>query len=158
MSESVLKRPVNHFRGRSDHALDGKGRLNIATRFREVLNVQYDERLMITPWKNCLKAYPVTQWEAMEMALRAEGKKQPAMINLIRYMIGGVVECSLDKQGRILLPPKLREDCRIQREVVVNGMITYFEIWDKETWEVENKPTEDNFQNFEQTLLELGLF
>ncbi|MFC1524054.1 division/cell wall cluster transcriptional repressor MraZ [Thermodesulfobacteriota bacterium] len=158
MTESVVKRPVYHFRGRSDHALDGKGRLNIATRFREVLRQQNDNRVMITPWKDCLKAYPLPQWEEMEMALRAEGKKEPAMINLIRYMIGGVVECSLDKQGRILLPPKLREDCGINREIIVNGMITYFEIWDKRKWEEENKPLEENFQNFEQTLLELGLF
>lgn len=158
MNEANIRSPVNHFRGRSDHALDGKGRLNIATRFREVLRRQYDERLMVTPWHNCLRAYPLPQWEELEVTLRAEGKKQPHMINMVRYMIGGVVECSLDKQGRVLLPPKLREDCGIKKEVVVNGMITYFEIWDKKTWAVENKPSVENFQNFEQTLLELGLF
>lgn len=158
MNEAVVKSPVNHFRGRSEHALDEKGRLNIATRFREVLRRQYDERLMITPWHNCLKAYPLPQWEEMELMLRAEGKKNPNMVKLIRFMVGGVVECSLDKQGRVLLPPNLRTDCGIDKEVVVNGMITYFEIWDKKTWEDENKPSGDNFQNFEQTLLELGLF
>ncbi len=158
MSDGIVKSPVNHFRGRSEHALDEKGRLNIATRFREVLRRQYDERLMITPWHNCLKAYPLPQWEEMEMTLRAEGKKNPNMVKLIRFMVGGVVECSLDKQGRVLLPPNLRTDCGIDKEVVVNGMITYFEIWDKNTWEADNKPSGDNFQNFEQTLIELGLF
>lgn len=158
MSDGIVKSPVNHFRGRSEHALDAKGRLNIATRFREVLRRQYDERLMVTPWHNCLKAYPLPQWEEMEMTLRAEGKKNPNMVKLIRFMVGGVVECGLDKQGRILLPPNLRADCGIDKEVVVNGMITYFEIWDKNTWEADNKPSEDNFQNFEQTLLEVGLF
>lgn len=158
MSEGIVKSPVNHFRGRSEHALDEKGRLNIATRFREVLRRQYDERLMITPWHNCLKAYPLPQWEEMEMTLRAEGKKNPNMVKLIRFMVGGVVECSLDKQGRVLLPLNLRSDCGLDKEVVVNGMITYFEIWNKKTWEADNKPSSDNFQNFEQTLLELGLF
>ena len=158
MSEGIVKSPVNHFRGRSEHALDEKGRLNIATRFREVLRRQYDERLMITPWHNCLKAYPLPQWEEMEMTLRAEGKKNPNMVKLIRFMVGGVVECGLDKQGRVLLPPNLRSDCGLDKEVVVNGMITYFEIWNKKTWEADNKPSGDNFQNFEQTLLELGLF
>lgn len=158
MSDGIVKSPVNHFRGRSEHALDEKGRLNIATRFREVLRRQYDERLMITPWHNCLKAYPLPQWEEMEMTLRAEGKKNPNMVKLIRFMVGGVVECSLDKQGRVLLPPNLRSDCGLDKEVMVNGMITYFEIWNKQTWEADNKPSGDNFQNFEQTLLELGLF
>jgi MraZ protein len=158
MNDGIVKSPVNHFRGRSEHALDEKGRLNIATRFREVLRRQYDERLMITPWHNCLKAYPLPQWEEMEMTLRAEGKKNPNMVKLIRFMVGGVVECSLDKQGRVLLPPNLRSDCGLDKEVMVNGMITYFEIWNKQTWEADNKPSGDNFQNFEQTLLELGLF
>ena len=88
---------------------------------------------MITPWHNCLKAYPLPQWEEMEMTLRAEGKKNPNMVKLIRFMVGGVVECSLDKQGRVLLPPNLRSDCGLDKEIVVNGMITYFEIWNKKT-------------------------
>jgi MraZ protein len=92
------------------------------------------------------------------MTLLAQGQKRPDAVRLIRYMIGGAVECNLDKQGRILLPVGLREDIGVKKEVVVNGMITYFEIWDKGVWEVENKPSEENFQNFEQVLLEMGLF
>jgi MraZ protein len=72
-------------------------------------------------------------------------------------MIGGVEECSLDKQGRILLPPKLRGDCGIAKGVVVNGMITYFEIWDKDKWEEAYQPFRDNVHELEQTLLELEL-
>ena len=149
--------PINHFRGRSDHVLDDKGRINIPTRFRDVLRRQYDDRLMVTPWHNCLKVYPLPQWEEIEMTLREEGKKKkdPKLINLIRYMIGGVEECSLDKQGRILLPTKLRGECGVFKEVVVNGMITYFEIWDKGKWEKAYKP--ENFQELEQAMLELEL-
>jgi MraZ protein len=79
------------------------------------------------------------------------------MNKMIRYMIGGVVECQLDKQGRILLPPKLREECGIQKEVVVSGVMTYFEIQDKAGWEQDNKPSEDDFGLFEHSLLSSGL-
>lgn len=158
LSEHGGRSPINHFRGRSDHGLDTKGRLSIPSRFREVLRRQYDERLMITPWNKCLKAYPLPQWEELEMTLRAEGRKQPHLVRMIRYMVGGVIECSLDRQGRILLPPKLREDCSLVKDVVVSGMITYFEIWDKQLWEEENQPADNHFHDFEQTLLELGLF
>jgi len=156
--EGSVKKTVCHFRGRSEHALDAKGRLNIATRFRESLRQQEDERLMVTPWHNCLRAYSLPHWEELEMTLLAQGQKGPETIKLIRYMIGGAEECVLDKQGRILLPAKLREDCGIKKDTVINGMITYFEIWDKAIWEAENKPTGENFQNFEQVLLEMGLF
>jgi MraZ protein len=149
--------PGNHFRGRSEHSLDGKGRLNIPTRFREVLRAQYDERLMVTPWNQCLRVYPVQQWEKMEVQLLAHLKDQPEMSKMIRYMIGGVVECPLDKQGRILLSPKLREEGGISREVVITGVMTYFEILDKQTWEADNKPTVADFASFEISLLKSGL-
>ncbi|MDH5524383.1 MAG: division/cell wall cluster transcriptional repressor MraZ [Desulfobulbaceae bacterium] len=158
MEEAVMKNTVCHLRGRSEHALDAKGRLNIATRFRDALRRQADERLMVTPWHKCLRAYPLPHWEELEMTLLAQGQKRPETVKLIRYMIGGAVECTLDKQGRIQLPVGLRDDIGVTKDVVVNGMITYFEIWDKGVWEVENKPSAENFQNFEQVLLEMGLF
>jgi len=131
--------------------------LSIPARFKDILRQSYEERLMITPWRNCLKAYPLPQWEKMELTLLARLKEQPNMNKMIRYMIGGVVECPLDKQGRILLPPKLRQECGIEREVVVCGVMTYFEILDRETWERNNKPSADDFELFEQDLLSSGL-
>lgn len=157
-SEGRAQMPVYHFRGRSEHVLDGKGRLSIATRYRDVLRKQYDERLMVMPWKSCLKAYPLPAWEELEISLRAQGKKHPQQLKMIRYMVGGVVECALDRQGRILLPPNLRDECGLHKEVVVNGMIAYFEIWDKENWEQINRPSSEQFAEFEQSLLEQGLF
>jgi len=157
MTETIVRGPVNHFRGRSEHTLDGKGRLNIPARFKDVLRQQYDGRLMVTPWRKCLKAYPLPQWEKMEMTLLTRLQEQPDMNKMIRYMIGGVVECPLDKQGRILLPPKLREECGVKKEVVLSGVMTYFEILDKESWELDNKPTENDFDSFEESLLKSGL-
>lgn len=157
MTEAMGTSRVSHFRGRSEHALDSKGRLNIPTRFRDVLRRQYDERLMVAPWNNCLRAYPLPQWEELETTLRAEGKTQPQMIKLLRFLVGGVVDCPLDKQGRVLLPPGLRAGCEISKEVVVSGMITYFEIWDQTVWERENRPAEEDFQAFEQIMIQSGL-
>lgn len=157
--EGLIRGPVYNFRGRSDHNLDGKGRLNIPTRFREVLRRQYkDDRLMVFPWQNCLKAYPLARWEELEFSLLNRGRKEPETIKMVRYMVGGVVECPLDKQGRILLPAKMRTDSGINKEILVSGMISYFEIWDKGAWEAENQPSDQDFRGFELNLLENGLF
>ncbi len=155
----TIKNSVYHFRGRSEHTLDGKGRLNVPARFREVLKYQYqdDKRLMVTPWKNCLKVYPFAEWEKMEITLLDRLQEQPKMKKMIRYMIGGVVECSLDKQNRILLPPKLREESGVVKEVLMSGVMTYFEVLDKKTWEVDDKPSPEDFENFEENLLRSGL-
>jgi MraZ protein len=158
VTEEVIPKAIGHFRGRSEHALDGKGRLNIPARFRDVLRDQYqDERLMVTPWKKCLKVYPFAQWEQMELTLMRRLQEQTDMGKMIRYMIGGVEECGLDKQGRILLPAKMRADCAIQKDVVVSGVISYFEILAKATWEQDNLPTEVDFDNFEKSLMASGL-
>ena len=157
--KGLIRGPVHHFRGRSDHNLDGKGRMNIPSRFREVLRRHYkDNRLMVFPWQNCLKAYPLAKWEELEFNLLNTGKKQPETVKMVRYMVGGVVECPLDKQGRILLPAKMRSDCKLDKEILVSGMISYFEIWDKATWEENNHPSEEDFKSFERNLLENGLF
>ncbi len=155
----MIRGAVHNFRGRSEHNLDDKGRLNIPTRFREVLRRRYkDNLLMVSPWQNCLKAYPLAQWEKLELNLLDTSKKQPETIKMVRYVVGGVVECPLDKQGRILLPGKMRTDSGVAREILVSGMISYFEIWDKTTWETENQPSVEDFRSFELNLLEIGLF
>jgi MraZ protein len=157
--EGLIRGVVYNFRGRSDHNLDGKGRLSLPARFQEVLRRRYkDERLMVFPWQKCLKAYPLARWEELETNLLATGRKQPETIKMVRYMLGGVVDCQPDRQGRILLPQKMRSDCGLNREVLVSGMISYFEIWDQSTWEVDNQPTPEDFQGFELNLLEHGLF
>jgi len=151
------KAASKRFRGRSDHALDEKGRLNIPARFQEVLRELDDDRLMVIPWNKCIKAYPVPEWENLEQTLVAEMKNHPENKKMVKHMIGGVVECQL-KQGRILLPPKMRDDCGIEKDVVLEGMMNIFEIWDKHTWELENKPSGEDFQKFEETLSQFGLF
>jgi len=120
--------------------------------------VHYDERLMVTPWKNRLKAYPVLQWEKVEEQLMAHLQDHPNMVKMIRYKIGGVVECPLDKQGRILLPPKLREEGGISnKEIMITGVMTYFEILNKQTWEAENKFSEAEHESFDEIMLKAGL-
>ena len=110
-----------------------------------------------TPGHKCLRAYSLPEWEKLEMTLLAQAQKRPETTTLMRYMIGGAEECTVDKQGRILLPAQLREERGLKREVVVNGILTFFEIWDREVWAAEHRANEENAQNYEQVLLEMGL-
>ncbi len=133
--------------------------MNIPSRFREVLQ-QYDsDVLMIAPWgKTHLRAFPVPEWEAFENTLMTEGRKQKGLARIMRYVVGSVAECGLDKQGRVLVPPHLRGEASLQREVVLVGMLNHVEIWDKETWEEENQATSENFAEFDEQFAEMGIF
>jgi len=156
VSEKVAE---GRFRSRSEHTLDEKGRLNIPTRFREILQDVYTENLVVTNWKKSLKAYPLPEWQKVEdkLSRQAEAADIPGFADFYRYVISGVVECALDKQGRILLPNTLRAEFGLNKDVVLNGMLDHFEIWDKAAWLDETRRTRDNFKDFEQGLASLGI-
>jgi len=149
---------VQRFRSHSEHSLDLKGRLNIPARFRDVLREQYNsEMLIITHWDKNLRAYPIAEWEALEEKLLAQEGGQPDFDELVRYIIAGVNECPVDKQGRILLPPTLRGEMGIDKDVAVVGMLRHFEIWDKKLWDEECGKTRQNFGNYRAGLAKLGI-
>jgi MraZ protein len=154
-----VKRKVSEFcfRSRSEHTLDSKGRLNIPSRFREVLRDSSVETLIVTNWQKSLKAYPVSEWEQVEEKLRNQAPGLTGFGDFVRYVISGVSECQLDKQGRILVPGYLRAEFGIDREVILNGMLNHFEIWDKAAWLDETRRTRDKFREFEQGLSSLGI-
>jgi MraZ protein len=132
--------------------------LNIPARFRDVLREQYNsEMLIVTNWQKCLRAYPVAEWEALEEKLLDQGKTQPDFGRFVRYLIAGVSECPVDKQGRILLPQTLRTGLGIDKEVALVGMLQHFEIWDKHAWDEETRHTRETFGDFSVGLSALGI-
>ncbi len=151
------KKAELRFRSRSEHTLDSKGRLNIPSRFREVLRGAYGDALIVTNWQKSLKAYPVSEWEVLEEKLLTEGRKQPGFSGFVRYVISGVTECTLDKQGRILLPGTLRGEFGIKKDVVLNGMLDHFEVWDQTAWQDEVRRTREDFSSFSEGLSSLGI-
>ncbi len=54
-----------------------------------------------------------------------------------RVIIGQASECNCDKQGRILIPPTLRQYAKLEKEIVLVGALKHFEIWSREPWEAE---------------------
>jgi MraZ protein len=128
MAQSVL-------RGKSEHNLDAKGRLNIPSRYQDVLREKGAEAFLVVPWFDHLRAYLPEKWDEEEAKLLEQG---PTLANhksfndWLRNVIGSVVECVPDKQGRILIPPELRAEAGLTKEVMLLGIRDYFEIWDKQ--------------------------
>ena len=149
---------MSRFRSHSEHSLDPKGRLNIPARFRDVLRERYNsEDLIVTHWDGCLRVYPVVEWEEVEEKLLVPGDGSPEFDKFVRWLIAGVNECPVDKQGRILIPPTLRNEMKIDRDVSVIGMLKYFEIWDQQAWHAESATTRENFGTFRDSLVNRGI-
>ena len=145
------------FRGRFLHAIDEKGRIMVPAKFREELRTKYDERLIITNFDNCLVAYPFEEWRKLEEKLSQKSWVKKEVRSFIRFFISGATECPLDDQGRVLIPPTLREYAALEKEVVLAGMLNRIEIWNKERWDQENRASVENLDTLTEVLAELGV-
>ncbi|MFN4196874.1 MAG: division/cell wall cluster transcriptional repressor MraZ [Caldimicrobium sp.] len=134
------------FRGKFKHSLDEKGRVSLPVKFRESLRVRYgSEVLIITHLPECLVAYPVSEWKTLEERLLNLPFGIKETREFLRYFIGSTVECEPDKQGRILIPQSLRDEIKVEREVVLLGMLNYFEIWHPLALEERFTKIKENF-------------
>jgi len=142
------------FLGRFDNKLDDKGRLAMPAKFRARLA----EGFVVTRgFEPCLTVYPMSEWKKLTEALnRFPVTDQKARI-IRRVLFAQACDTELDKQGRILIPEYLREAAGLMSEVVVAGMDTYIEIWDKARWEEMERQSEENAADIAQTLADLGM-
>jgi MraZ protein len=115
-------------RGEAEYALDEKGRVVIPPKFRAAMG----ERVIVTRWIDpCLAAFSPIEWQSLEEKLRTQPLKNR---NFVRLLLSAAEDCDLDRQGRVYLPPHLREYASIARGVTIIGMGNRLEIWSTPQW------------------------
>jgi MraZ protein len=120
------------FRGRYEHAIDGKGRTSLPSRFRDVLIALGDGRVVLTTGlEACVVAYPYGEWVAFEERLSRLPQFDASVSMLRRVYVSAAVECEIDKLGRLLVPAALRKHAGLGREVLWAGMGSHVELWDR---------------------------
>lgn len=130
---------IDRFIGHHNYSLDAKGRVSIPADFREVLSERYDDKLVLMKhYDRCLVAYPVDEWNKLDAALAELAKTNPQVIKFKRMYYSSAKVCELDAQGRVLVPPALKEYAGLGREVALVGMGERIELWDPETYLREN--------------------
>ena len=145
------------FKGRYLHTLDAKGRLSIPSRFRDVLAQHREETIILTSFDNCLWGFPQDEWEQLEEKIRGLSMLQKDVRTFVRVFFSGAQECPVDRQGRILIPPTLREEAGLEKDVVLLGLATRIEIWSKARWDAFNKEASESVEAMAAKLSELGL-
>jgi MraZ protein len=141
------------FLGEFSHTVDDKGRMTIPARFRPELATG----LIVTRWLDgCLALYSVAEWESLAKRVEALSITDRSARDFRRFIFGGAVEATPDRQGRVLIPAYLREYAGIDGEVTVVGMNTYIEIWCPETWAATRQGVENDKANTERWA-ELGI-
>jgi MraZ protein len=132
------------FTGSYFHTMDNKGRVSIPARYREILKDRKDRQIILTNFGGYVLAFPQSEWSKIEAKFAEQPLFRKDLRNFQRFLISGVEECLLDRQGRILVPPNLRDYARLSREVCLVGAIRCFEIWDRSTFEAHRKQLEES--------------
>ncbi len=124
------------FRGSFEHAIDDKGRLSIPARYREILKRRRERELILVDplFDACIVAYPIKTWQQIEQNLLSNGNADKKFREYARLISAHAVESAIDSQGRILIPPQLREKADLRRDVVIVGVLDKIEIWNGERW------------------------
>ena len=146
------------FLGQFQHTIDSKGRVSIPVRFREILAERYEETLIVTTdLDQCLVAYPVEEWRLIVEKAKDLPQMRKEVKDWMRIFYSRAVECPLDRQGRILVPPSLREQSRLNRHIVMLGMFNKIEVWDQKRWKEKEVQLSKNSEKISEALAELGL-
>ncbi|MGI4903721.1 MAG: division/cell wall cluster transcriptional repressor MraZ [Janthinobacterium lividum] len=120
------------FQGASALTLDSKGRLSVPSRYRDALVAEAEGRVTITKHPDgCLLLFPRPEWEVFRNKIAA----LPMDAHWWRRIfLGNASDVDVDGSGRVLVSPELRQAASLDKEVMLLGMGSHFELWDAQTY------------------------
>ena len=140
------------FFGEFDYKVDEKGRVPIPPKFRSEL---LDGVVLTAGIEKCILAYPLAEWTKLADSLTTGPITRSKLRRLNRAIFAAAFSINIDGQGRLALPPQLREYAEIKDEAVVAGVNTYFEMWNKQRWAEEKTMSREQAWQIMESLEEL---
>lgn len=111
--------------------IDGKGRVALPAKFRAQLGTGF---VMAKGQERCVYVLPMQEFQRITAQIQRTSMSNKSARDYLRVFLSGAVDQEPDKQGRIVVPPMLREYANLGDEIVVIGVGTRAEIWNKTAW------------------------
>jgi MraZ protein len=140
--------------GQYNHDLDPKKRLTLPSKWRSNLG----KKVVVTSGlDSSLFVFPVKEWENVALKLSQSGFGNLDTRNFTRFILGNAFEVDVDAAGRIVIPDKLKEFAHLSDAVVLAGMYSRIEIWDKNAWDNHTTKVAKEADVLASKLNELGI-
>jgi MraZ protein len=144
------------FQGHSICTLDAKSRLILPAKFRKYIKPEADNKLIITRGMDeCLLLYPLDEWEKVKTALSVHNPFNSEQRNFIRQFLMYVNEVELDAQNRLLIPQQLLDFAKLNKEVMVLGLLDKMEIWNPEIKQKYDSAQTQSYEEIAEKVSEL---
>ncbi len=140
--------------GEFEHSLDVKGRLIMPAKLRDSIG---DSFVVTKGLDGCLFAFSKSEWANFEEKLKSLPLSNKNSREFTRFFLSGATECEIDKQGRFLIPNNLREVAGLTKEVVIIGVGTRIEFWDKQKWNNYNNDENISVEDIAENMTMLGI-
>lgn len=128
------------FQGAAQLNLDGKGRLAIPARHRDMLLAHCAGQLVLTADADgCLLLYPQPEWQPIREKLMQLSAFNPRIRALQRFLVGYAEDVVMDAAGRVLVSPTLRTFAALDKRLMLVGQGNKFEIWDEARWQAQHE-------------------
>lgn len=131
--------------------LDAKGRVALPAKMRERLT---DGLVMARGQERCIYLLPPAEFQRMVMRLQRNALGSRVSREYMRIFLSGAVEQEPDKQGRVLIPQMLRDYARLGGDIVIIGVGTRAEIWDRQAWDGYLAANEQDYADVANDVLE----
>lgn len=131
------------FFGSYEYSVDEKGRVNIPPKFRNDIG---DRLYLIKGYEGCISLYKEQDFQRYVANIQNLPYEKAKVRQHARVLLQSVVELSIDKAGRVLIPTKTLKEYEIGRNVLVLGALDHLEIWDIEKWAAYKEESEKNFE------------
>lgn len=147
------------FLGSHNLNMDSKGRLAIPAKHREMLASSTEGRIVMTAHTQdrCVLVYPETEWQQILPQIEALPSFNPITQRVQRLLIGYATPLELDGNGRVVIPPTLRQYANLDKKVMLVGLGKKFELWSEENWLQSVADVEFDPNNMPQELQTLSL-
>ncbi|TNE88584.1 MAG: division/cell wall cluster transcriptional repressor MraZ [Deltaproteobacteria bacterium] len=122
-------------RCQANATLDAKGRLMLPAPLKRAVGVHGVTQLVLTFQKGAVYGWSPDEFEKIESKVEGLDPFDDEVADFVHAFLSTANDVDIDGQGRIRVPPMLRELAGLDKDVVVNSMLNRIEIWDRETWE-----------------------